>query len=293
MHGVGSKRYFRLGTVIILCAVISLMDYLNNGSVPLLTFLSERTIYMYTRPPISSNAGQSLSQRTDCECNCTEFQDKATRTDSDQDLYEDQEPEAKPAGPFRLIEVFPMKTLKQNVKLDEEKGLQYLDHPSLSRYYSCKLSKLHYFPPNHTLTEKRCKERTFLKQQEPLLVALISFHGSGNTWVRHLLEQATGIFTGSIYCDPGLKVAFPGEFVASGNVIVIKTHQSDTVELPEDIKQFTGKTNFDKAILIVRNPYDALVSEANRRWNSKRSLNDHLGVADETAFISKQVNMMY
>lgn len=284
MHGVGSKRYLQLGTVIILCAVISFVDYWNNGSVPLLTLLSGGA--MYTRPQISSNAGHL---RTDCECSCTEFQDNATYKDStggDQDLYEDEEPEVKPAGASHLIEVYPMKTLKQNVKLDEEKGLQYLDHPSLSRYYSCKLSKLRFFPPNHTQIEKLCKERTFLKKQSPL-VALISFHGSGNTWVRHLVEQATGIFTGSIYCDPGLKVAFPGEFVAGGNVIVIKTHQADTLELPEDIKQFTGKTYYDKAILIVRNPYDALVSEANRRWNSKRSVNDHLGVADETAFISK------
>ena len=122
--------------------------------------------------------------------------------------------------------------------------------------------------------------------QRSSLVALASFHGSGNTWVRHLLEQATGIFTGSIYCDPGLKVAFPGESVVSGNVIVIKTHRSDSVELPDDVKLNTRKTYYDKAIVIVRDPYDALVSEANRRWNSKHSVNNHLGVADDTTFIS-------
>ena len=33
------------------------------------------------------------------------------------------------------------------------------------------------------------------------MTALVSFPGSGNTWVRYLLETASGIFTGSIYID--------------------------------------------------------------------------------------------
>ena len=34
-----------------------------------------------------------------------------------------------------------------------------------------------------------------------LPTALASFPGSGNTWVRFLIESATGIFTGSRYKD--------------------------------------------------------------------------------------------
>ena len=30
---------------------------------------------------------------------------------------------------------------------------------------------------------------------------LISFPGSGNTWTRNLIEQASGIYTGSMYSD--------------------------------------------------------------------------------------------
>ncbi|XP_077866233.1 uncharacterized protein LOC144353830 [Saccoglossus kowalevskii] len=33
------------------------------------------------------------------------------------------------------------------------------------------------------------------------IVALASPPGAGNTWVRHLLQQATGIYTGSVYRD--------------------------------------------------------------------------------------------
>jgi len=32
-------------------------------------------------------------------------------------------------------------------------------------------------------------------------VALSSFPGAGNTWVRHLIELATGYYTGSYYFD--------------------------------------------------------------------------------------------
>jgi hypothetical protein len=44
-------------------------------------------------------------------------------------------------------------------------------------------------------------------------IALASFPGSGNTWLRYLLQQATGIYTGSVYKDYGLlKSGFPGGF---------------------------------------------------------------------------------
>ena len=48
------------------------------------------------------------------------------------------------------------------------------------------------------------------------VVALASFPGSGNTWLRYLLQQATGIITGSIYNDDGndklAQNGFPGTY---------------------------------------------------------------------------------
>ena len=56
-------------------------------------------------------------------------------------------------------------------------------------------------------------------------VALVSYPGSGNTWVRGLLERATGICTGSVYCDNWLRMhGFRGENIRSGAVLVTKTH---------------------------------------------------------------------
>ncbi|KAK4293256.1 hypothetical protein Pmani_034036 [Petrolisthes manimaculis] len=35
-------------------------------------------------------------------------------------------------------------------------------------------------------------------------VRLVSFPGSGNTWLRYLVESATGVFTGAVYNDTRL-----------------------------------------------------------------------------------------
>lgn len=185
-------------------------------------------------------------------------------------------------GPSKVEEIVAMPILQKKIQFDSFKGLRYLDQTALSRYYCCKPSE----DVHNNKNAKWCSERTFLDRSSPL-VALVSFHGSGNTWLRYMLEQASGIFTGSIYCDTGLKSLFPGEFVASGNVIAIKTHHADTRALPKDVQLSTGKEKYHKAILLVRNPFDALVSEANRRWNSKRFVNSHVGLASETSFLSE------
>ncbi len=114
-------------------------------------------------------------------------------------------------------------------------------------------------------------------------VALASFPGSGNTWVRGLLQQITGVCTGSIYCDATLRQrGFLGEGIKSGNTLVIKTHQTDprwsgvTYSQSEPFKYFKKLRDvplYGAAILIVRNPYDALVAEWHREQT--RSLPDN------------------
>ena len=68
-----------------------------------------------------------------------------------------------------------------------------------------------------------------LRSKEGPLTALASKPGSGNTWVRHLLQLATGIQTGSIFNEQRLKRnGFPGEGIVNGSVIAIKTHNLRT-----------------------------------------------------------------
>ena len=121
-------------------------------------------------------------------------------------------------------------------------------------------------------------------------VALASFAGSGNTWVRGLLQEISGICTGAIYCDTTLrKSGFPGESLRSGITLVVKTHQTDPrwtgikydpsapfkyFEILEDVPIYSA------AILIVRNPFDALVAEWNREMTENLSDNhiNHVGI---------------
>ncbi|XP_022231098.2 WSCD family member GA21586 isoform X2 [Drosophila obscura] len=97
---------------------------------------------------------------------------------------------------------------------------------------------------------------TSLQAASPTLTALASFPGSGNTWLRYLLQQATGVLTGSIYKDYGLlKTGFPAENVCNSSVLLVKTHE------------WGGKAwaPFAKAILLVRDPEKAIIAEFNRQ----------------------------
>nr|XP_029735868.1 WSCD family member AAEL009094 [Aedes albopictus] len=88
------------------------------------------------------------------------------------------------------------------------------------------------------------------------LTALVSFPGSGNTWLRYLLQQSTGILTGSVYKDYGLlKSGFPAENVANSSVLVVKTHEWG----PQ------AWAPYGKAILLVRDPEKAILAEFNRQ----------------------------
>ncbi|KPJ12441.1 WSCD family member AGAP003962 [Papilio machaon] len=114
-----------------------------------------------------------------------------------------------------------------------------------------------------------CKELHWRSPPLPYAVALVSYPGSGNTWLRYLLQQVTGILTGSIYMDFGLKVhGFPAENVTDGTVLVVKTHEAPPLE-PD---------KFKSAVLLIRNPRDAILADFNRLHKG------HIGTAPKSAF---------
>ena len=66
-----------------------------------------------------------------------------------------------------------------------------------------------------------------------------------------------GILTGSIYKDYALlKNGFPAESITNGSVIVVKTHEygNDAISM------------FDRAILLIRDPFASILAEFNRRF---------------------------
>ena len=110
---------------------------------------------------------------------------------------------------------------------------------------------------NMSSTSHHCKNMSF-KSSGPS-IALASYPGSGNSWVRQLLESATGIYTGAEYCDPAYVAAgMIGEHVNTSNVLAVKTH----TPLFTHVK--VNKLKYDKAIYIVRSPFDAILAEHSR-----------------------------
>jgi len=81
--------------------------------------------------------------------------------------------------------------------------------------------------------------KAILLMQGKRRVALASFPRSGNTWVRFLIEEATGELSGSVYNDRIMPRSREG--------VVIKTHELDSYR-------------YTHAIHLLRNPFDAIES---------------------------------
>ncbi len=120
---------------------------------------------------------------------------------------------------------------------------------------------------------------TLYEAKDPPL--LYSFPGSGNTFVRLLIEYCTGIFSGSLYNDDLLYKILPGEYQCSRKESVIKAHPFDynhsLFHKASDLLN-TGSTylnslkclegnvkRFKRAILLIRDPYTSMFSEFQRR----------------------------
>jgi hypothetical protein len=78
---------------------------------------------------------------------------------------------------------------------------------------------------NNTVSWCQGPSLKFLDPHPNETVGLVSMPGSGNTWLRYLLQQSTGIMTGSLYNEENLMYnGFPGEGLFGGPMLVIKSH---------------------------------------------------------------------
>jgi len=109
------------------------------------------------------------------------------------------------------------------------------------------------------------------------VVALGSYPGSGNSWVRQLLETATGIYTGAIYCDRSyVRPGMVGEGIQTENVIAIKTCRQSPSILP--------RTTADKAIYIFKNPFECIAAEWALNHKGESKLNKHIAETTEETY---------
>ena len=73
-----------------------------------------------------------------------------------------------------------------------------------------------------------CADFTLLKTLNPPgpNTVLASMPGSGNSWVRHLIQLGTGLLTGTEY-DEEITEEFPGNVLGNGSALVVKDHLFD------------------------------------------------------------------
>ena len=141
----------------------------------------------------------------------------------------------------------------------------------------------------------------FLSDGDRRAVALASPEGSGNTWLRGLLEKATGICTGFCCCDTEMRIrGFVGEGIVSGKVLVVKTH----IVFPQWIgqaKKVKWEGSYDSAIFLIRNPAKALIAEWSRimtnrlkRFGKRNATNNtHVNVISRDLFSRFAVIITY
>ena len=172
-------------------------------------------------------------------------------------------------GHSNYLSDFDMDCVLENYNI---KGIQYLDNQSKLSFIICNPDYTRYegkggfenyldVKPTNLRNCTNLSDMHFINGTK--VTTLVSLPGSGNTWARLLLEQATGIFTGSIFCDQNLRSSgFFGEKIISSNVLVVKTHYPG-IGKPK-FNHF-NPTRVDGVIFIVRNPLDSLVAERKRQ----------------------------
>ena len=155
------------------------------------------------------------------------------------------------------------------------KQFSNLEGSALDQFKQCAgrlLSKHSYGHIEIPSPKQHCKTMSFRKSG--LTVLLVSYPGSGNSWVRQLLETTTGIYSGSFPCDSTyVEAGMIGEGVRTGNVIVIKAHK------------MSKSVDYDKVIYLIRNPFSTLVADWNRFESKKIVMKDrHVNEVDQDHF---------
>ena len=136
----------------------------------------------------------------------------------------------------------------------------------------------------HQLPNPTCRFMRGGTSQGP--VALNSQEGSGNSWLRGLLEKATGICTGFYACDWEMRArGFLGESIQSARVLVVKTH----VHIPKwigekSIATLSYESSYGSAIFLIRNPAHGMIAEWNRLNNKVSSKDSHTNVVSKEEF---------
>lgn len=150
----------------------------------------------------------------------------------------------------------------------------------------------------------RSKQSSF-KPKHDIPPLLWSAPGSGNTWVRLLIEQATGVLSGSLYTDHHLEKFLLGNDRCMDDTIVVKAHPMHCgTTCMRDIS--TSKIAFKKcgpelqaaghdvtdfgnnAVILIREPFKAIWSDFQRSVNLNAKTDHHLMKVNRTSFLGNE-----
>ena len=113
--------------------------------------------------------------------------------------------------------------------LHNEKGCFCVERPSQFQWISDRKGNTRVFYTGYAL--RHCRYAKFMDPQRPILpqIGVVSVPGSGNTWIRNLLERLTGVVAGSVYVDTHAAQHSIGglEPWNSGRSTFIKSHSVD------------------------------------------------------------------
>jgi len=115
-----------------------------------------------------------------------------------------------------VANLFSIRGLDSSVSLQRN----FLECPAMNIIRHASIHK--FLDGRFVLTKQyqTCKNLSFERQRG--IVGLISYPGSGNSWVRQLLETSTGVFTGSVYCDSSyIQAGMIGEGIRSNFVAAV------------------------------------------------------------------------
>ena len=223
-------------------------------------------------PDKDSQTSDKDSQRPDKNSQTPDKDSQAPKV-SVQDNHQLGKDNAVPP-PKPKIDRFSAQPIDSSLAMPLIKGTEHFDIFVRQKYLRCKTM----IKRNTDVAYGKCRNFTnmhFINGSR--LVAMPSFPGSGSTWARTALEQATGIYTGSVYCDRGLKSkGFAGEWVVSANVLTIKTHFPSRKLFPE-AKEFRDPNKYKDitaVILLVRNPLESFIS----KWNFLQTRGSHVAI---------------
>ncbi|XP_045170050.2 WSCD family member GA21586-like isoform X2 [Mercenaria mercenaria] len=151
-------------------------------------------------------------------------------------------------------------------------GEDFHENLTFNRTKTTKVFDINAIRPHSVECEDRKSGKFRLSAKELPLTALASPNRSGNAWLRHLLQMATGTGTSSIYCDRELhRKGFPFEcdHTNHSRMLVVKTHEPCPPLLPQKGKKVVQKPRlknppFYRAVIIIRDPYKILVGNMHK-----------------------------